>query len=509
MVLVWLFLIPLAPEYSVLGFLSTFLFFREKSRTYVRDLKWFLISGIFVLIAFVFQIITPQVHLHESAVGRDLLGSLDLAYLTAWNRNSSPNQWAHLESNGYWRLYHYSPEGFLNEEIYVAKYYKLNPGQKYIQRFQLRTDAPIDFMVSIFTRRGHQPVRPKLEWQINDVYSFSVTFTANSDDQYLRAFDLVGLGGPWTWLEFGQASLSIQNQFQSENTNKTNKAETWISKIVALQPWFGVGYLSLAVVLMVVAKHIQLLQHRTLFAIMMLAGLFAQLLMSFFGIQNPALGYIPEKNQIAHGAIMTSAFLTTTAPGFVSALGIVFAGATALVLGARGALLVLVVVAVYALMKHQLLSSWRNLRMAGAILICVVAALIWTVRPSQEAVQSGFARVGIWRIAIESAWERPQGNGPGQFAKIYVQKRSSDAFDALVSHPHNLILGVLFEFGWFGLIGFLLLWIALLGSCIKARAWPALMVIGSAFLLNIFDYTWFTAGVTVPLWLAIGTFLSD
>jgi O-Antigen ligase len=506
MVLVWLFLIPLIPEYSVLGFFSTCFFFRKKSRTYVRDLKWFLVSAIFGLIAFVFQFMTPQVHLHESAVARGLLGPLDLAYLTTWNRNSSPNQWAHLESNGYWRLYHHSREGFLNEEIFVAKYYKLNPGQKYIQRFQLRTDAPIDFMVSIFTRRGHQPVRPKLEGQINDVYSFSVTFTANADDQYLRAFDLVGLGGSWTWLELGQASLSIQNQFQSENTNKV---ETWISKIVALQPWFGVGYLILAVFLMVVAKHIQLLQDSPLFAIMMLAGLFAQLLMSFFGIQNPAIGYAPEKNQIAHGAIMVSALLTATAPGFVSALGVVFAGAIALVLGARGALLVLVVVVVFALMQHQFLSSRRNLRMAGVILICVVAALIWTVRPSPEALQSGFARVDIWRIAIESAWERPQGHGPGQFANTYVQKRSSDAFDALVSHPHNLILGLLFEFGWLGLIGFLLLWIALIGSCIKARAWPVLMVVGSAFLLNIFDYTWFTAGVTVPLWLAIGTFISD
>jgi hypothetical protein len=506
MVLVWLFLIPLLPEYSVLGFFSSYLFFWKKFQTHIRDLKWFFVSAIIGLTAFVFQIMTPQVRLQESALGRELLGPLDLAYLTTWNRNSSLNQWAHLESNGYWRLYHHSREGFLNEEIYVAKYYKLNQGQKYIQRFQLRTDAPIDFMVSIFTRRGHQPVRPKLEGQINDVYFFSVTFTAHADDQYLRAFDLVGLGGSWTWLELGQASLSVLNQPQSENSNE---AETWISKIVALQPWFWVGYLILAVFLMVVAKHIQLLQDRTLFAIMMLAGLFAQLLLSFFGIPTLALGYAPEKNQIAHGAIMVSSLLTATVPGFVSVLGMVFAGAIALVLGARGALLVLVVVAVFALMQHQLLSSRRNLRIAGFILICVVVALIWTVRPSQEAVRSGFARVDIWQIAIESAWERPQGHGPGQFASTYVQKRSSDAFDAVVSHPHDLFLGLLFEFGWLGLIGFLVLWSALIRSCIKDRAWPALMVVGSAVLLNVFDYTWFTAGVTVPLWLAIGILQSD
>ena len=236
----------------------------------------------------------------------------------------------------------------------------------------------------------------------------------------------------------------------------------------------------------------------------MLLGMGAQLIAVVLSSWVAGVGLNGDKNQLAHGAVMVSSLIAMLAPSGLGFVAVAVAGCIALLLGARGALLVLAIVLLGLFWQLGYLRSRRWLLGLMLVLVVALGILAWAVRPSSEAIQSGVARFEIWRIAWQALLERPMGYGPGQFAQIYAQHRTGDAFDALVWHPHNLFLGLAVEFGWLGLLGVSLIWLWLLREIFNARAWSVLVVVISAILLNVFDYTWFTASLALPLWLAVG-----
>jgi O-Antigen ligase len=464
----------------------------------LRIMNWFLLAALLGAAAQIWQWTTFQPKPEQRSVGQGLIRPLDLAYLTAWNQSFTGHQWARAQANGSWRLDHRAIDGSLNQEIYLARYYPLEVGQTYMQRFELRSDAPVDFLVSVFTDRGHQPIEPKRIGRVGNRLRFQVSFTAQDGDTFLRAMNLVGLTGAWSWLELGSVQLIRSDQVLSADASELSQ------KFLMLKPWFWLGSLFLAMSAMIAMRRFSTLIQPRAMAWTMLLGMGMQLIMVLAGV-GAVGGLYSDKNQLAHGAVMVSALIAVLAPSGLGFIGVAVAGFIAVMLGARGALLVLSFILIGLFVQFGFIRSRRWLLGVTLALVIGAGLLAWLVRPSQEAFQSGVARFEIWQIAWQALLERPMGYGPAQFAEVYALHRPSDAFDALVAHPHSFLLGLGVEFGWPGLLGVVLIWLWFLRAIFQTRSWSVLPVVVSAVLLNVFDYTWFTASLALPLWLAVGS----
>jgi O-Antigen ligase len=492
-----LFFLSVSPELAA-GLLLLFgMLHRWRGVDRLRVLNWFLLAAFLGAAAQIWQWAAFQPQLEPKSAGQGLIRPLDVAYLMAWNQSFTGHQWAQVQANGLWRLDHRAKDGSLNQEIYLARYYSLEVGRTYTQRFELRSDAPVNFLVSNFTARGHQPVEPKRIGSDGDRFRFEVSFIAQAGDSFLRAIDLVGLTGAWTWLELGSVQL-----IRSDQVLRADTSELW-QRFVMLKPWFWLGSLWLAVSAMFAMRRFSTLIPPRTMAWTMLLGMGVQLILVLAG-NRVGDGLYGDKNQLAHGAVMVSALIAMLAPSGLGFIGVAVAGFIAVLLGARGALLVLSIIVIGLFWQLGFLRSRRWFLGLTMVLVVGVVLLAWLVRPSLEAVQSVVARFEIWQIAWQALLERPMGYGPGQFAQVYALHRPSDAFDALVAHPHNLFLGLGVEFGWLGILGVLSIWLWLLKAIFGTRSWSVLLVVGSAVLLNVFDYTWFTASLALPLWLAVG-----
>lgn len=488
--------LPTLPELSgIIFLLCTLRYFRALEFRAVPNVHWFLVVALLGFAAQTVQVVFPNPRVDDGFWGRGLLQPLDAAYLTAWSRSNSGKQWAQFQENGFWRI-----RQNLNapvEEIYVARQYQIQTGISYTQRFQVRSDVPLGFMVSVFTARGHRLVEPILEGVSAGRSSFRVEFTAQPGDVFVRAFDLVVLRGPWSWIELGALQF-----FQTQDFPLKKYKATWFERLAQQRLWYWIGEMFLVVCGFALMKQFSGSLHDRSLVVAVLVGLVGLLVWIVLNLRNDGIMLPTDKNQLAHGGTMTAALLVMIAPFGLGLFGVLLAFAAALLLGARGALLVLTIVFIGLLWQFGYLRSWRWL--VGLVLLLSLGVLAWQVRPSSEAFQSGIARFNIWHIAWEAILKRPQGYGPGQFAFEYARSRHSDAFDAVVAHPHNLILGILFEFGWLGFLAFFGLMLILIRQFFLARAWLHLMILAVAFSLNLLDYTWFTAGLAIPFWLALG-----
>ena len=249
----------------------------------------------------------PNPQVDDGFWGRGLLQPLDTAYLTAWSRSNSGKQWAQFQENGFWRI-----RQNLNtpvEEIYLARQYQIQTGISYTQRFQMRSDVPLGFRVSVFTARGHRLVDPILEGVSGDRSSFRVDYVAQPGDGFVRAFDLVALQGSWSWIELGFLQLFRTQDFPL----KQNEA-TWFERLTQQSLWYWFGEFFLAVCGFALMKRFLVFRNHRSIAFALLIGLFTLLVWVVFNLNNDGSILPKEKNQLAHGGTMTAAFLTMIAP---------------------------------------------------------------------------------------------------------------------------------------------------------------------------------------------------
>ena len=121
--------------------------------------------------------------------------------------------------------------------------------------------------------------------------------------------------------------------------------------------------------------------------------------------------------------------------------------------------------------------------------------------PNTLSTQS---RLQIWQVAWQAFKEYPlTGIGANRFGLYYLEHRPPNALEPAAAHAHNLFLNLLAETGILGTAAFLILWGAIVWTLIRLRAWKGLVFVGIAFLLNLFDYTFFSAEVYYPLWVGI------
>src|SRR5690606_2489527 len=123
-----------------------------------------------------------------------------------------------------------------------------------------------------------------------------------------------------------------------------------------------------------------------------------------------------------------------------------------------------------------------------------------------EAQQTARSRLRIFSLALAGIGSAPWiGHGHGSFSQQQLAV-SADGF--AFAHAHNLALHVAFERGLVGIVGLTLLVAGLLRF--SAPSWWAwnLTVIG-VLLMNVTDMTFWGAGVTLPLGLALGSVVAS
>ncbi|MGN0940293.1 MAG: O-antigen ligase family protein [Selenomonadaceae bacterium] len=156
----------------------------------------------------------------------------------------------------------------------------------------------------------------------------------------------------------------------------------------------------------------------------------------------------------------------------------------------------------------------------GAVIIIV--ALIFAVSPSfsgrlqtiaDPATHSRTERLLIWQSAINMYEDHPLlGVGPGQFAREYRGKYiSPEALEPELGHAHNIYLGVFSECGTLGGAAFIVFWICLFTSTIRAYhrthdiAYMAILSAALGLALHgVTEYTW---GATLTMkffWTILG-----
>ncbi len=89
------------------------------------------------------------------------------------------------------------------------------------------------------------------------------------------------------------------------------------------------------------------------------------------------------------------------------------------------------------------------------------------------------------------------GHGPGSFAADQRAARPDRAF--AVAHAHDLILQVAYEAGLVGLAGLASLLVAFASGPWRPGRRDAAVLIGAVLALNLFDLSFWTAGVLLPL----------
>lgn len=111
------------------------------------------------------------------------------------------------------------------------------------------------------------------------------------------------------------------------------------------------------------------------------------------------------------------------------------------------------------------------------------------------------ARLPYWQAAWQGFLAQPwQGWGQGAFPNFFRQNWPERIkLHEIPTHPHNLLLGILFERGLIGLLGLALLLLALSHSAWRQLDLALLIVFAAVFVANIFDYTLFYGGVLYPL----------
>ena len=156
----------------------------------------------------------------------------------------------------------------------------------------------------------------------------------------------------------------------------------------------------------------------------------------------------------------------------------------------------------------------------GAVIVLI--AVIFAVSPgfddrletiTDPTEHSRTERLLIWQSAINMYADHPLlGVGPGQFGREYRGKYIlPEATERTLGHAHNIYLGVLSECGTLGGVAFIVFWICLFASTIKAYhrthdiAYIAILSAALGLALHgVTEYTW---GATLTMkffWTILG-----
>lgn len=444
---------------------------------------------------------------------RNLIPWYGLKGLYGWVPGVGIGTYAERQPEGFWRIWRIDPtERAPISEILVEHYYPVHRGDLYTESFYFRHDGTVSFDINFYTQTGNHFVPAQIVALGDGLFRAYASYQFGSEDQWVRVISLARLQGDWSYLEIAAPQLELG----PTPTTYQYSPSPIPSHLERVGWWVSIALLGLTVL-----HGSRLLLRHTggIYAgLAVLAGLFTQVGVATFQRLHASMysggrvaGLTPEANPnfLGHLGLMDGGLIWVLAGTLLggialgAALGLTWLSETRATLPALAPL---------TGAWWAGLSGWARGGILAALVVAGGLAVLTGVRPElgrlgtilDPGYSTNLARVEIWKVALQAFKEHPLvGVGYQGFSGYYLDHTPSNAYPLYVGHAHNVLLHLAAESGLLGLVGFLALWGTVVLWLFRLRQWSVLVLLVSALVLNLFDYTWFYAGVYYPLWIAV------
>lgn len=431
--------------------------------------------------------------------------------LYGWNPEDGPGPVASRQPDGLRRITRKHP--VTNRpftDILSSRSYPLREGEWYTQSFYFRHDGDeISFDFVFNTQAGFFVVPVTIEAYPNGLKRAYASYKTRVGDRSMRAIYINNFRGDWTYIDIGYAQLEVGSvpspyAVSGAEEGRKQRAGWWVGTAV-------LGALTLAGSCFVLKRSGEALPSLGT-SVGLLTGLIVGLSQPMMGQR--ILGFTDNPNLYGAGAVMSAALTGIWGSKWLGFFSLGLALVMVVLSGSRAALLALL--GAVPIWFSRLGSRWSYipLMLSGVL---VVLALYSGLSSHLERLSTvtdlsytnNQSRLEIWAVAWRAFLEHPlTGIGIGEFQFYYRDHVPPNAIERDATHAHNLFLNVLAEAGLLGLLGFLILWGGVVVRVWQLRQWGVLIIIAVAVVMNLFDYTWFYAGVHYPLWVAVAWALS-
>ena len=449
----------------------------------------------------------------DASARPNLLAAHDVSWLRGWSRAHGLGPYASPRENAFWRLERSAgDDGASISELVSAFEVPLAAETPYTVSAVVRHDGD-EFTATFMERTRTERARVETNSMplSEGMLRLDATLAAKDGQVRLRSLHLVDLGGDWTYVEVGWPTLSAGETLQGYAPHANEPAG-----------YAGLGWwLGLAATLLAAGTAGRAVATRigtTPIAIGLTLGLGVQAALALQGLvrlganASRASGTLGDPNLLAHVAVITALAVVALAPRAprLGAVALALALACVLASGSRAGVVGLLLAALVVLpILVPGLRSWRRqwpvlLAVAGVsvVLLAAGAPLHRLVQPLAGDINLQ-ARQQAWSVAWAAATARPLlGLGHDRFGLMYeFAQPHAPGPRYRNTHAHNAALYLAASAGWLVTAAFAAAVIAVVVRAIRRRAWIALLVIGTALMLNLVDATLFHAAVALPAWL--------
>lgn len=449
----------------------------------------------------------------DASARPNLLAAHDASWLRGWSRAHGLGPYASPREDAFWRLERsLGDDGASISELVSAFEVPLAAETPYTVSAVIRHDG--DAFSATFmerTRTERARVETNSTPLSKGMLRLDATLAPNDGPVRLRSLHLVDLGGDWTYVEVGWPTLSAGETLQGYAPYANDPV------------WYaGLGWwLGLAATLLAAGTAGRAAATRigtTPIAIGLTVGLGAQAALALQDLvrlgakASRASGTLGDPNLLAHVAVITALAVMALAPRAprLGAVALALALACVLASGSRAGALGLLLAALVVLpILVPGLRSWRRrwpalLPVAGVAVVLLVAGapVHRLVQPLAGDVNLQ-ARQQAWSVAWSAASARPLlGLGHERFGLAYEFAQPHEPGPRYRNtHPHNAALYLAAGSGFLVATAFTAAVAAVMVRAVRRRAWIALLVIGTALMLNLVDATLFHAAVALPAWV--------
>ena len=446
----------------------------------------------------------------NSIATTNLIAPYDYADLSSWDSTTQQATRAQRLLDGFLKAQRYKSDGQEFSEIVTFRSYAVNPNQPYTLSFYFRTDGRDPrFRINFVTPRGFIAVPATIVPTGNGIYRASASMVTQTRDTSIRGLNLLGFSGEWSYIDIAYIQLEPSSgvSIYTAGGIKPNLLER--------SAWW-IGSVCLAYLLLLAFSWLLTRVKPYEVIWLTLTGLTVQLLFSIIqtvqGAQR-ATGLLEVDNYLGHFAVACAALIWLLGRGSYSVLlGLLLSLALVFLSESRAALIGWSLVMLAYIWDNQKYWKWF---LAAVPLLAFLGWLSNTTVLGRLATIGDLsyfttqARVQIWEIAQQAFATNPvTGIGFNRFNVYYLENIPLSLFETSAAHPHSLLWQLLSESGILGLLGFLILWSWVIIQLVRAGQGAVIALISMILLLNMFDLTWFTAGIHSLLWLSVAYGLS-
>jgi len=466
-------------------------------------MPWVMVYLLLGLLSQVYAPVSPNTvpelpWINQNQPSKNLIPPYGLNDLYGWSpKQTSPP--AFRQPDGFRRVYKLDPNTRAQYvEILSNQTYDLDPNQVYTLSFYFRHDGNLSFNLSVYTSQGHQPRTPSIVDLGNGLYRAYTVYKVGLKDKWVRMPDLINLRGTWSYIDIGYAQIEpgpVPSAYRLGDFPLRSPLER-------MKLWFG----NVITAFLLWLASLTLLSRlpKSAIGLAISLGLLLLLLIGLWQREyqdiNRAMGLTFNPN--AYGA--TAVMMVVLARLFIQSrlyFLVFITGALMVFLsGSQAAWIGLVGFGILQIFYH-----YKNRWLAVSLLVTVALAL-GLFSPSISENRSLKTRLQIWTVAWQAFREHPlTGIGVSMFPYYYQEHRPHPALEPNARHAHNVFLQLLAEGGILSFLAFVILWGAIALKMRSQRQAIGLMLLAIAVLLNLWDFTWFYAGIHYPLWIALAS----